>query len=234
MLAAAGLAGAQMFAQMFGGSVGTPIPAVAWYKLDGNALDSSGNGYNGTWNGEAAYSAGVSGSAADYSGGNYTTIGKSSVFIPSANAPITVSFWFKPGSIGAAQLSARMLAVAESSSASAMIVGLGNNNQLQYFNGGSVVSSGATITAGAWRHVACAYNGTYTRFYVDGITTVSVTNAMSSGSAEYNSVIGAGFTGSQRFTGLIDDVRIYSRALSTANIQRIMTGQTVEPIEELQ
>jgi hypothetical protein len=34
--------------------------------------------------------------------------------------------------------------------------------------------------------------------------------------------------------GVIDDVRVYNRVLSPANIQRIMTGQTVEPIEELQ
>ena len=57
ILAAAGLAGAQMFAQMFGQtSTGTPIAALAWYKLDGNALDSSGNGYDGTWIGTEAYS----------------------------------------------------------------------------------------------------------------------------------------------------------------------------------
>lgn len=87
MLAAAGLAGAQMFAQLFGGETWTPaaLNPVAWYKGDGNAKDAMGN-YNGTWVGTEAYADGPTGQAFDFNGSSH-------INVPQIDGIMTVAFW---------------------------------------------------------------------------------------------------------------------------------------------
>ena len=77
ILAAAGLAGAQMFAQVFGGETWTPaaLNPSAWYTGDGNVTDSMGN-YDGTWVGTEAYADGPTGQAFDFDGASSVVTSK--------------------------------------------------------------------------------------------------------------------------------------------------------------
>jgi hypothetical protein len=60
-------------------------------------------------------------------------------------------------------------------------------------------------------------------FYVDGaaITSISNTNTIPSLTAALNDNIGQLTGGGQQFTGAIDDVRIYNRALSAQEVQAL-------------
>ena len=73
----------------------------------------------------------------------------------------------------------------------------------------------------SWRHLAGVYQGGVMRFYVDGRLVNSGFIAQIYG---YSTTMRIGGTGSRVFNGKIDDVRIYSRALSPEEITYIYRG----------
>ncbi|MCK4342415.1 MAG: LamG domain-containing protein [Phycisphaerae bacterium] len=85
-------------------------------------------------------------------------------------------------------------------------------------NKSSITASGV-LQPGAWNHVAATFDGTYQRVYVNGVLT---DQNLFSGPVQTNSH--ALFMGSNPaeqwdlFDGSLDEVRIYSRALSTAEV----------------
>ena len=225
---AANLAHGQMFAQLFGGSVGTPIPAVAWYKLDGNALDSSGNGYDGTWTGDGLYSSGAfDGSTA----ARFSTTNR-----------ITADFY-----TGVGQQFSSMAWVNQNSKSGLRRIIISSTDQfgMRLNDGTSAFVSGVysgsqknlltywTSQTGTWYHVATTFSNGTLRNYINGVEANSLESIGTITSAT-TGYIGNWVSNAQGFNGLIDDVRIYGRALTPANIARIMTGQDVAPIEELQ
>src|ERR1035437_210816 len=81
------------------------------------------------------------------------------------------------------------------------------------------------VSLNAWTQVAYVYNGSNITFYVNGVPNGSTSKTgtiTDSGSA---TMIGwDGFGGHVSFSGLIDDVRVYSRALSSAEIAALYAG----------
>jgi hypothetical protein len=72
----------------------------------------------------------------------------------------------------------------------------------------------------AWTHVALTYDSAALRLYVNGR---QVASRAASGAIETNDNplwIGGNQPYGEYFTGLIDDVRVYSRALRQADIQK--------------
>jgi hypothetical protein len=78
----------------------------------------------------------------------------------------------------------------------------------------------ASLPVNSWSHLALTYNGTVARLYVDG---AQVSQANISGGPIQTSTgalrIGGNAPWGEYFHGLIDEVRIYNRALSAAEIQ---------------
>jgi hypothetical protein len=74
----------------------------------------------------------------------------------------------------------------------------------------------------AWSHLASTYNGSTLRLYVNGVLVSST--AMSGSLAASSGVLRIGGNGvwPEWFAGLIDEVRVYNRALSAAEIQSDM------------
>jgi chitodextrinase len=98
----------------------------------------------------------------------------------------------------------------------------------------SYLDSGRTPTVGQWEHVAATYDGTVARFYIGGVEVASSTFTSGVGSSN-NWRLGAyGGTPTGFFDGLIDNVRIYDRALSPAEIQTNMASaiqpESIPPI----
>ena len=93
--------------------------------------------------------------------------------------------------------------------------------------GGSMstyLDSGRTPTVGQWEHIAATYDGSVARFYVGGVEVASSTFTSSVGSSN-NWRLGAyGGSPTGFFDGQIDNVRIYDRALSAAEIQTNMAS----------
>jgi hypothetical protein len=83
---------------------------------------------------------------------------------------------------------------------------------------------------GTWRHVACVYDGTSLTPYVDGVAQPGRTSSGAFAASEPRPLaLGASIlpddTVQNRFQGRIDDVRIYSRALSPDELVALATRQ---------
>lgn len=80
-----------------------------------------------------------------------------------------------------------------------------------------------TINDNTWHHVAAVYDGANVTLYVDGSSDGSVAKTGNLTTSSRNVRIGARHTTSmgEYFTGIIDDVRIYNKALSASEIQQI-------------
>ncbi len=88
------------------------------------------------------------------------------------------------------------------------------------------VVSDQALSAGEWKHVTITQDGTGIRIYLDGqevATSGSNENAWSDHLALGGLWIGAGHRSA--FQGLLDEVRIYSRALEADEVQRHFLGQ---------
>lgn len=93
----------------------------------------------------------------------------------------------------------------------------------------TLAASSGDVLADTWHHVAAVYDGSEIRLYLDGVEVGSLPAAGTlSSDPSVAAVIGnqPPGAGDRAFDGLIDDVRIYSVALSPAEIQQL-TGETV-------
>ena len=93
--------------------------------------------------------------------------------------------------------------------------------------GFKVVDSGlASVTLNTWQHVAGVWDGSSLYIYIDGIlkgTTTGVTG--SSFASTTNSVVIGSNSYPENFTGSIDEVRIWNRALNQCEIQNNRNGE---------
>lgn len=81
-------------------------------------------------------------------------------------------------------------------------------------------------TQNIWYHVVAVYNGLTVKLYKNGNTTPVATENITGNllsSAAWDLLIGAN-TPMQRFKGLIDDLRIYNRVLSGAEVSALYNG----------
>ena len=87
---------------------------------------------------------------------------------------------------------------------------------------GGNLSGFTTVTTDTWRHVALVYDGVNKIIYIDGVEDTRVASAGDISVSTYPLYIGANSQqGSRNLTGLVDDVRIYNKALTPADIQLV-------------
>ncbi|HYE98986.1 MAG TPA: LamG domain-containing protein [Planctomycetota bacterium] len=87
------------------------------------------------------------------------------------------------------------------------------------------------VPLNTWVHLAGVYDGTAIRLYRDGAEVASyLQTGVMTNTGSQNVVIGARASGDlHAFPGLVDDVRIYGRALSAAEILSLYQGNTDLP-----
>ncbi|HEY3159968.1 MAG TPA: LamG domain-containing protein, partial [Vicinamibacterales bacterium] len=81
------------------------------------------------------------------------------------------------------------------------------------------------LAPGTWTHLATTYDGVTQRLYVNGVQVASraQTGLMAVGNAPFRIGGNASFTG-EFFEGLIDEVKVYNRALTAAEIKADVNG----------
>ena len=106
-----------------------------------------------------------------------------------------------------------------------------NRPQSQVTIGGiaRLLDGTAQIPAATWTHVAATYDGTTQRLFVNGtqVSTLAVAGAIQTSTSPLR--IGGNTIWSEWFSGLIDEVRVYNRALSAAEIQSDMNASISAP-----
>ena len=205
---------------------------VAHYKFDnttGNAVaDSSGNGHNGTLAGPSS-TTGKSGQALQFDGiDDYVDVGSFDIW----EGSLTLSAWIKADDFGIhdARIISKSTGTAEQDHYWMLSTIKNNGNKLRFrlkANGQTTTLIGNTnLPAGEWLHVAATYDGANMRLYVNGLEDGSVAKA---GTISTDSAVGVRIgdnpaSGQRNFKGTIDDMRIYSSALSVAELNALVNG----------
>jgi Concanavalin A-like lectin/glucanases superfamily/Domain of unknown function (DUF4185) len=182
------------------------------------ASDSSGNGINARLMNGPTLVTGKYGNALKLDGvddyGSVLSVGS----LPAYNTAQTISLWYR--------------VVTNPTGTQQLIVLQNLNNtalQLEFRNGmlgvggwgGSSLVRTAPPTANTWHHLAYTFDGTTHRLYVDGTLQTTSTTAPQPGTP--NQIYFGTYSGlNEFFSGQLDDVRVYSGALSEAAIQADM------------
>ena len=204
---------------------------VGWWKFDETngtvAHDSSGNDNNGTLQGGAAWAQGKFGGALSFDGtGDWVDIGNDASL--NITGPITVSTWIYPRDY-------RFGIIAQKGSANSYTWAYKwrvSSDDL-YFTFYDSLSNAHTMdftpkpNLNVWSNVVATYDGSRGEVYHDGDNLDSFDSVFTYGNASHSIIIGAKTTGEECFNGLVDDVRIYDRALSAAEIQALYDLGTV-------
>jgi chitodextrinase len=187
------------------------------------ADDSSGNGYNGTVNG-ATWVTGYINYALKFNG---TTNDVVTPNIPLQNA-FSISVWVNPALTPQTPFGR----IAETEYNHGFYLGLSASGSAYQFivNGGAGATGtcdsaygctlGGTVTSG-WHLVTATYNGTNAILYVDGMQ-VATETFTAPANESLPLYIGRYYAGNgYGWNGAIDEVRLYSRALSSAEVSAI-------------
>lgn len=226
----------------YGEAVATPPGLVAWWPGNGNTIDVIG-GNNGTLENTVIYVPGEVQSAFNFN--------SDSAMVVLANRPslqlqnFTIEAWIKRGD--AANATSDPTPAGEGS---AILFGYGNNGYAfglessQYNNelvltkvGVGGVLSSASISDTDWHHVAVTASNGNVVFYIDGVAypygnynpgyTFATTPSIGGKASNLNQ------PNNNSFFGSIDELAVYSRALSPAEIQSIYdagaAGKVVPP-----
>jgi hypothetical protein len=187
------------------------------------AVDASGQGNTGTLNGATWSTAGKFGGALSFDGiSNWVTVPDS----PSLDLTtgVTMEAWVRPTAIGTRW---RCVLLKEQTGSLIYALYAGDGRQqaaTDVFTSSDIGISGtATTPLNAWTHLAATYDGATLRLYVNGVQAASkaVTGAIRTSTGALR--IGGNSTWNDEwFAGLIDEVRVYKRALSATEIQADM------------
>ncbi|NUM36021.1 MAG: LamG domain-containing protein [Candidatus Brocadiae bacterium] len=212
------------FMLLSSGQSDTTSGLLAYYSFSGNAQDMSGQGHHGTVNGADLTTDrfGNANSAYYFNGSGDIILIGSNFISPTA---ITLSAWIKKS--GSYSSWNDIIAGNNGSP----IFGINPSNQLAFgcqSNSPIQHLGSATISDVQWHHVAATYNGSWVKVYLDGAL---VDSRSASGSFNTSNVLGIGGDPSRTsefFSGLIDDVRIYNRALADSDVLQL-TNETSVP-----
>ena len=188
------------------------------------AVDASGRGNTGTLNGPAWNTAGKSGGALSFDGVNdWVTVADADVL--DLTTGMTMEAWVRPTAIGSLWRTV-MLKEQPGSLIYALYAGDGAGRAAtDVFTTADRGVSGTTATPlNAWTHLAATYDGATQRLYVNGVqaATRAVTGSIRASTGALR-IGGNSIWNDEWFAGLIDEVRLYNRALTAAEIQADMT-----------
>jgi len=128
---------------------------------------------------------------------------------------VTISAWAKPLTSGYGMI----LLKYGSSTGYAYYGGCGSGVEQALFIDGTRVDSNTYLTQNAWNHVVVVYNQTHAIFYLNGVFDGSP--ALAKGNVDYTTAdlrIGINEAGTEPFNGLIDEVMVFNRTLSSTEI----------------
>lgn len=223
---------------------------LAWWKMDSdtpNPVDATGNGYDGFGRSDnggpmPANSTTVPPALSSFSTGSMSFTRASQQYVAVADAPaldfattgasFTLSAWVNPVDDNTQQYGIMekwtWVPGPPGYASDGYMLRLYSNRGAHFAicgpSGPSAGIDGPVVPAGAWTHLAAVYevNPGLMHLYVNGSPVgTTASSPPTAGTADLQ--IGAG-QGYQFFPGLIDDVRVYSRALTQADVQAIVAG----------
>jgi hypothetical protein len=229
---------------------------VGWWKFDGDATDSSGNENHGTEIGQPTYVGGIRGQALKLRGdGDHVLISDIEAYLNSLEA-LTVCLWVKSNLTGTDKgfiifeeadgrdnRDMRYDAAGASNGGTNLIkcavaAAETPENVLGWYPGRHQLESSSDVQTVQWQHLAMTWSsGNQVRLYINRKSdTVWQSDPAHSGTLTgYTKLIigkgGKDIGGYESWNGLIDDVRIYSYALTEAEVKKVYAGRGPGPNE---
>ena len=202
----------------------TLVTAYGMNEGSGTTLaDTSGSGHAGTLVNGPAWVAGQAtyGQALSFDGLDDAVSVANPATYNFGTADFTIETWVKRNALGGAQRHLFSKCAATTWALGCKELYFNASNQLTFgsFATGDTVSS--TIADTNWHHVAVTFTDATTNLlniYVDGVLVTTATKALEADGAGHVVTLGNLF-GSNPFSGLLDELRVYSRALTLAEIQ---------------
>ncbi len=208
-----------------------PPGLVAGWNFDegqgAGASDASGNGNVALFQNSVQWTAGKYGSGVRLAGGYLTVANSPTVNV--SGTGFTLSAWINPASSSGDEL---LLAKFWTTSMTAPFYQYGlelqNNGTVPHFfvgtsGGVKETSMGSAVPIGVWSHLAVTFDGSTARYYLNGnlVASPAMSAALSARTSVMN--VGADLGPGQYFSGSLDDLRLYGRAESQAEVQTDMT-----------
>ena len=217
-------------------TVTTPpaVGLVAAYGFDegtgATTADQSGSGNTGTLANTAWAGAGNGkfGNALSFNGSTSLVTAANSASL-NLTTGMTIEAWVKPTSL--ASWNTVVFKERTGYYGWAMYANTGTNRPSanNFTSGDNDVRGTAQVAVNTWTHLAATYDGTVLALYVNGTqaATLVASGAMNSGTGSLR--IGGNTIWGEYFNGLIDEVRVYNRALSAAEITTDMNKSVTAP-----
>ncbi|MCP5096231.1 MAG: LamG domain-containing protein, partial [Chloroflexi bacterium] len=196
-------------------------PLASWSFEEGSgttAVDVTGNGHDGTLNGQIAWSTDTengSSYALEFDGvDDYVEIPNESDFDLNV---LSVAFWVKVDAF-----TTNWQGMVTKGDGAWRVHRCGGNQTISFGTSGlsnGDMCSNTTFNDGQWHHVVAVYDGSTKSLYVDGVLDTSLAVTGSVNTNDYPVMIGDNAQrGGRNFGGWIDDVKIYDQALSDSDV----------------
>jgi hypothetical protein len=207
-----------------------PSDAAAWWRGEGNTMDSFG-GHPGALLNGAGYTNGEVGQAFNLDIAGMHVRVPDSVDLRFTNAMTAEAWIYYPASSGT--IVSKWSAGTGSQSAFELRIAnnpVGSHNLVFAIspNGNNYVAcTGGPVPVGSWSHVAGTFDGSYVRLYINGVqaAVAAYSGTIFSGNSDLGigATVGDSIQGwtDHPYRGLIDEITLYRRALSAAEIQAV-------------
>jgi hypothetical protein len=202
---------------------------IAWYQMEslasGNAIDSTGHGHTGTCTSCPLVVAGHSGSGFQFDGTTRIDIGDGGAF---DTAAFTVAAWVEYTDLTYSSFECPVGKVLDDTIYNSWELCYDESTQKWLYDTVGAMpyefselepSTGPAI--GTWYHTAMVWDGSTKTLYIDGSAVASATGVVVDFAVGQSLSFGADIdyaAQSSPFVGVMDDLRIYSRALGSAEI----------------
>ncbi len=208
------------------------VAAYGFNETSGTTVsDSSGYGNNGTTTNTVWSTLGKNGGAISFNGSSSRVNIADSASLDLTSG-MTLEAWVRPET-----LSGWDTVILKEQSANLIYALYANTDtnrpSAHVYVGGDIDTRGPSqLAANTWTHMASTYDGTTLKLFINGVQVSSRAvggNILTSSGALR---IGSNAVWGEYYSGLIDDVRVYNRALSAAEIQTDMAtavGGTITP-----
>jgi hypothetical protein len=200
-----------------------PAGMTNWFPGEGNGNDLRG-GKQGTVTGGTTFAPGKVGQAFSFNdtgGVTYSSINVGSAY--------TVDFWVRP----TGDPNARQEVISNNTNSENFGLIVFVRNAIEYNHGGStrVISPEGSVPLNVFTHVALTYDGQVNRLYINGnhVGTSAVHTETFNNPLKIGDFIQ--YVGNNRFTGQVDEVEIFNRALTQTEVRGIFNADAVGKCE---
>jgi hypothetical protein len=178
----------------------------ACYEFESNTLDGSSYHHDITAN-NLAFQNGHRGLGLSTKTGTYTVASSTGLDV----AALTIKLWIKPTSLPSD--GARM-GLVDSASRWRLFVASDGALRCSLTGGIDFTTPPNKVTTGTWQRVACTFDGTLMRIYVNGVQAGQKTGASTFPTPGTGMVVGHNNPSGENFDGMIDDVQIFGAVVA--------------------